>query len=259
MTFLEIIFYTLLEGLTEFLPISSTAHLVILSYWMQKENDPFIKSFEIIIQFGAIFSVLVVYHKIFFSNFEFYKKLFAAFLPTAIIGFALKSYVDVWLSDLNIVAWALILGGIILIASDSIFKSTIASGKSLSELSYKDAIKLGLCQCFALVPGVSRSGATIIGALSLGYNKKASAEFSFFLAVPTIAAASAYKFLKIAPTLTSQHISYLALGLVLSFVFAVFAIRFFISLISRFGFKHFGIYRIILGLILIWTLQHSLQ
>lgn len=255
MTFLEIFFYSLIEGLTEFLPVSSTGHLIIFSHFLTKENESFIKSFEVIIQFGAIFSVLVVYWRTFVTSVQFYKNLFVAFLPTAIIGFLLRNRVNEWLGSIQIVAWALIIGGIILIASDHYFKSTSTAGKSLDNLNYRESFLLGLFQCLALIPGVSRSGATILGGLGLKFNKKAAAEFSFFLAVPTIAAATFYKSYKILPTITADQISDLILGSFLSFVIAIVAIKTFISLVSRFGFRYFGIYRIILGVVILMLIK----
>ncbi|MBL7543005.1 MAG: undecaprenyl-diphosphatase UppP [Bdellovibrionaceae bacterium] len=247
MTFWEIFFYSLIEGLTEFLPVSSTGHLIIFSHYLAKENEAFTKSFEVIIQFGAIFSVIVVYWKTFFSSLQFYKNLFVAFLPAAVIGFLMRDLVTEWLGSIAIVAWALIIGGIVLILSDFYFKSSATEGKGLEKLNYKESLYLGLFQCLALIPGVSRSGATILGGLALKYNKKAAAEFSFFLAVPTIAAATLYKSYKIVPTITSDQVSSLLLGCFLSFVIAIVAITTFIKLVSRYGFKHFGIYRIALG------------
>lgn len=247
MTFWEIFFYSLIEGLTEFLPVSSTGHLIIFSHYLAKENEAFTKSFEVIIQFGAIFSVIVVYWKTFFSSLQFYKNLFVAFLPAAVIGFLMRDLVTEWLGSIAIVAWALIIGGIVLILSDFYFKSSATEGKGLEKLNYKESLYLGLFQCLALIPGVSRSGATILGGLALKYNKKAAAEFSFFLAVPTIAAATLYKSYKIVPTITSDQVSSLLLGCFLSFVIAIVAIKTFIKLVSRYGFKHFGIYRIALG------------
>lgn len=255
MTIWEIFFYSLIEGLTEFLPVSSTGHLIIYSHYLAKENDLFIKSFEIIIQFGAIFSVLVVYWKTFLSSLQLYKNLLVAFFPAAVMGFALRNFVNEWLGSILIVAWSLIIGGIVLIASDYLFKTTATEGKSLDKLNYKESLYLGFFQCLALVPGVSRSGATIIGGLALKYNKKAAAEFSFFLGVPTIAAATLYKSYKILPTITSDQISTLLIGCVLSFLIAIVAIKTFIRLVSRYGFKHFGIYRIILGTVILFTVR----
>lgn len=255
MTIWEIFFYSLIEGLTEFLPVSSTGHLIIYSHYLAKENNLFIKSFEIIIQFGAIFSVLVVYWKTFLSSLQFYKNLLVAFLPAAVIGFVLRNFVNEWLGSILIVAWSLIIGGIVLIAADYLFKNTAADGKSLDKLNYKESLYLGLFQCLALVPGVSRSGATIIGGLALKYNKKAAAEFSFFLGVPTIAAATLYKSYKILPTITSDQITTLLIGCILSFLIAIVAIKTFIKLVSRYGLKHFGIYRIIVGTVILFAVR----
>lgn len=255
MTIWEIFLYSLIEGLTEFLPVSSTGHLIIYSHYLSKENDAFIKSFEVIIQFGAIFSVLVVYWKTFLSSWQFYKNLLVAFAPAAVIGFLLRNIVNEWLGSILIVAWSLIIGGIALIASDYIFKTTATDGKSLDRLNYKESLYLGLFQCLALIPGVSRSGATILGSLALKYNKKAAAEFSFFLGVPTITAATLYKSYKIIPTITSDQIMTLLIGCILSFLIAIVAIKTFINLVSRYGFKHFGVYRIVLGTIILFLVQ----
>lgn len=257
MTLWEIFFYSLIEGLTEFLPVSSTGHLIIFSHFLSKQDEAFVKSFEIIIQFGAIFSVLVIYWKTFLTSVQFYKNLFVAFLPAAIFGFLLRNIVNEWLGSISIVAWALIIGGIALIASDYYFKSSVEDGKSLDKLNYRESLYLGLFQCLALVPGVSRSGATILGGLALKFNKKAAAEFSFFLAVPTIAAATLYKSYKIIPTISSDQILTLLLGCFLSFVIAIIAIKTFIGIVSRFGFKYFGIYRIILGTAILVFIHNS--
>lgn len=180
MTHLQAIILAIIEGITEFLPISSTGHMVILSSAMGISENEFTKAFEVIIQFGAILSVLVLYWKRFLPNMNFYKKLFVAFLPTAIIGFLAKHVVDQLLESVHVVAWSLILGGIILIFSDKIFSHLTNQGRTTNDLSYKDSIKLGLFQSIAMIPGVSRSGATIMGGLTLGMNRKEAAEFSFF-------------------------------------------------------------------------------
>lgn len=250
MTFLQIFLLSLIEGLTEFLPVSSTGHLILTSALMGIEDDGFIKSFNIIIQFGAILSVLVLYWRRFLPDLEFYKKLVIAFLPAAVIGLAVKSKIEVVLGSVEVVAWALIAGGIILIWSDRFFQDRPGS-KKVETMSWGDCLKLGLLQCFAFIPGVSRSGATIVGGLYLGLSRKEAAEFSFFLAVPTLAGATFIKTLGILDSLDSLHWQSLAIGLFLSFVFALLAIRFFIGIVSRFGFKHFGIYRIVLGVLIL--------
>lgn len=239
-----------IEGLTEFLPVSSTGHLILTSAVMGIEDDGFVKSFNIIIQFGAILSVLVLYWRRFLPNVDFYKKLVLAFLPAAIIGLIVKDKIDAVLGSVEIVAWALIAGGVVLILTDRYFKDH-PGNKKIETMSWADCLKLGLLQCFAFIPGVSRSAATIVGGLYLGLSRKEAAEFSFFLAVPTLAGATLIKTLGIVKTLDSSHWLDLAAGMFLSFVFASIAIRFFIGMVSRFGFKHFGIYRIVLGILIL--------
>lgn len=251
----------IVEGITEFLPISSTGHMIIASSMMGIEESTFTKAFEVIIQFGAILSVLVLYWKRFLSSWSFYKKLFVAFLPTAIIGFLAKDVVEHLLGSVQVVAWSLILGGVILVWSDKIFAHLTSVGRKTDDLTYKDSVKLGLFQSIAMIPGVSRSGATIMGGLTLGMNKKEAAEFSFFLAVPTMAAATLYKLLKIYKTIDPQQINVLLIGLVIAFIVAMIAIKFFIGVVSRYGFRGFGYYRIVLGIIILALIYtgHDLQ
>lgn len=261
MTYLHSIILGIVEGLTEFLPISSTGHMIITSSVMGIEDNSFTKAFEVIIQFGAILSVLVLYWKRFLPNWNFYKKLFVAFLPTAIIGFILKDVVENLLGNVQVVAWSLILGGLVLVWSDKAFAHLTSVGRKTSDLSYLDSVKLGLFQAIAMIPGVSRSGATIMGGLTLGLNKREAAEFSFFLAVPTMAAATLYKLLKIYKTIQPEQINVLMVGLVVSFIVAMIAIKGFIGIVTRYGFRGFGYYRIVLGvviLVMIYT-GHQLQ
>lgn len=247
MTFWQSVILGIVEGLTEFLPISSTGHMIITSSLLKMEHNDFLKAFEVIIQSGAILAVLVIYWKRFLPNWSFYKKLFVAFLPTAILGFLLKDLVDQFLGSSEIVAWSLIIGGFVLIWSDSKFASLQTKGRSTKELTYKDSLALGLSQCVALIPGVSRSGATIMGGLFLGMNKKEAAEFSFFLAVPTMAAATLYKVLKIYKTIEPSQLNLLFVGWIVSFAVAIVAIKFFIGVVGKYGFRYFGYYRIIVG------------
>ncbi len=252
MNFLNALLLSLIEGITEFLPVSSTGHMVLFSGFFGNEENPFVKNFEVIIQLGAILSVVVLYRKRFFQwNTEFYKKILFAFFPTAVIGFLLKKSVDVWLGNVQLVAWALILGGVILIWSDRKFSSSISQGKKIQDLSWMQCLILGVCQSFALVPGVSRSGATIVGGLGLGLSQKEAAEFSFFLAVPTMLAATGYKLVNILPTITSDQIQILLFGSVISFFVAMIAVKSFITWISQNGFKAFGYYRILLGTLIL--------
>ncbi|MBC7370818.1 MAG: undecaprenyl-diphosphate phosphatase [Bdellovibrionaceae bacterium] len=249
MTILQAIILAFVEGLTEFLPISSTGHMVLTSYVMGIEENAFVKAFEVIIQSGAILAVLVVYWKRFLPNWNFYKKLFVAFLPTAIIGFVVKGYVDILLGKAEVVAWSFIIGGVILIWTDKYFAHLNDEGRKTSDLTYKDSVFLGLFQSIAMIPGVSRSAATIIGGLSRGMNRKEAAEFSFFLAVPTLAAATLYKGVGLIKTVDSSQIHLLVIGNIVAFVVAILAIKTFIKILSSHGFKYFGYYRILVGII----------
>ncbi len=249
MTLLQASILAIVEGLTEFLPISSTGHMVLTSYIMGIEENDFVKSFEVIIQFGAILAVLVVYWKRFLPNWNFYKKLFVAFLPTAIIGLIVKDYVDILLGSPSIVAWSFIIGGVILILTDKHFAHLNYEGRKTDQLTYKDSIFLGLFQSIAMIPGVSRSAATIIGGLCLKMNRKEAAEFSFFLAVPTLTAATLYKSFKLFKTVEPSQIHLLLIGNIVAFVVAILAIKSFIKFLSSHGFKYFGYYRILMGLI----------
>ena len=255
MNFWDAFLLSIIEGITEFLPISSTGHMVLYSAFVGNQENPFVKNFEVIIQLGAILSILFLYRSKLKWDFNFYKKIMFAFLPTAVIGFLLKKNVDQWLGSVSLVAWALIIGGIILIWSDKKFSKQLTTGKKIDDLNWIQCVLLGICQSFALVPGVSRSGATIIGGLFMGLSQKEAAEFSFFLAVPTMMAATGYKLIKIAPTITSDQIQILLFGSVVSFVVAMMAVKFFITWISQNGFKVFGFYRVILGLIILFAVN----
>lgn len=235
--------------------------MIIASSWMGIAEDQFVKNFEVIIQFGAILSVLLIYWRKFLPQFKpdwnFYIKLFVAFLPAAIIGFLMKDLIDQWLGSVVIVAWSMIIGGLILIWTDSFFKDQLHNGKTSQDLSLIESLKLGAFQCLALCPGVSRSGSTIVGGLVLGMNKKEAAEFSFFLAVPTLAAATGYKLLKSYSTISRDQIDILLLGAVVSFFVALLAIKYFIKIVGRYGFKYFGFYRIIVGLVILYIDQRG--
>lgn len=259
MTPVQAIILAIVEGLTEFLPISSTGHMILTSYMMGIQEDQFVKNFEVIIQFGAILAVLVVYWRRFLPNWNFYKKLFVAFLPTAVIGFFAKSYVDILLGSPLVVACSFIIGGVILIWSDKFFASLNHSGRKIDELSYKDSAILGVCQSVAMIPGVSRSAATIIGGLSLKMNRKEAAEFSFFLAVPTMAAATLYKTLQVMKTVESSQYMMLLIGNIVAFVVAILAIKTFIRFISSHGFKYFGYYRILMGIIFLALIYSGVE
>jgi len=252
MSIWEAIILAIVEGLTEFLPVSSTGHMIIASSLMGIASDPFTKTFTVAIQLGAITSVVVLYWKRFFQTFDFYFKLVVAFIPAAILGFLFNKKIDALLERVDVVAITLILGGILFLFLDKLFKKTEETGDQT--VSYPVALKIGFFQTIAMIPGVSRSAATIIGGLTQGLTKKMAAEFSFFLAVPTMFAATAYKlfsFYKDGNTFGSSELTTLAIGNVVAFVVGMLAIKSFITFLTKNGFKIFGYYRIILGSILL--------
>lgn len=257
MTWLESIILAIVEGLTEFLPVSSTGHMIITSALMGIKSDPFTKVFEVAIQFGAILSVVVLYFKRFFKSYDFYFKLFVAFIPTAIVGLLLKKYIDGWLENVWVVASTLLIGGIVLLFVDKWFEKNETEGTE--DVSYKTGFLIGCFQCLAMVPGVSRSAATIIGGLTQKLTRKAAAEFSFFLAVPTMFAATAKSLYDEKELIleSTDKIPLLLLGNIVAFIVAVLAIKFFINILTKYGFKAFGYYRIALGaLLLILLMMH---
>lgn len=255
MNFFQAIILAIIEGLTEFLPVSSTGHMIIGSSVMGIASLPFTKVFTVVIQFGAILSVVVVYWKKFLGkiDFNFYKKLFIAFIPAVVFGLLFKKYIDLLLENVIVVAVALLVGGIIFLLLDRWFHD--AEERGMHELnSDAAAFKIGLFQVLAMVPGVSRSAATIIGGLTQRLNKKAAAEFSFFLAVPTMFAATCkdiYEVYKEGIGFSTQEINLLLLGNVIAFIVAFLAIKSFIAYLTNHGFKMFGYYRIAVGLIIL--------
>ncbi|HWY39061.1 MAG TPA: undecaprenyl-diphosphate phosphatase [Bacteroidia bacterium] len=252
MSYLEAIILAIVEGLTEFLPVSSTGHMIITSGILGIRSTEFVKLFTVCIQLGAIAAVVIMYFKRFFQSVNFYLKLFVAFIPAAIFGVLLGDYIDSLLENPLGVGIALLLGGVIFLFIDKWF--TKEEVQSSDDVNFMQAFKIGLFQCIALFPGVSRSGATIVGGLSQKLSRKAAAEFSFFLAVPTMFAATAkklYDFYKHSGMPTSEEIKILAVGNIVAFVVALMAIRFFINILTRYGFKIFGWYRILAGGIII--------
>ena len=253
MNILDAIILGIIEGLTEYLPISSTGHLIATSQFLGLEQTDFLKSFEIGIQSGAILSVLIVYWQRFFKNFDlrFYQKLAVAFIPTAVLGLILKKFIDHWLESLLIVAITTFLGGILLIWMEK-KKLFEKNEKTIEGLTFRDCLLLGLAQSCAMIPGTSRSGATIVGGLFLGLKKEQATEFSFFLGVPTLLAASVLKMKDVIPHLTSETTKIFATGWVVSFIVAIIAIKAFIKIVSSKGFTGFGVYRIVFGAFLFW-------
>ena len=252
MTYFEAFIIAVIEGLTEFLPISSTGHMMIGSALLGIESTPFVKLFTVAIQLGAILSVVILYFKRFFKSFDFYKKLIVAFIPAAIFGLLLGDYIDAALENLFGVAIALFLGGIVLLFVDKWFVNNTEDKEA--SITLIKSIKIGLYQCLAMWPGMSRSACTIIGGMTQGLTRKNAAEFSFFLAVPTMFAATAKKlldFYKDGISLQSHEINLLVFGNVVAFIVALIAIKSFIGFLNKYGFKGFGWYRIIVGGILI--------
>jgi undecaprenyl-diphosphatase len=251
MTFLEAFIIAVVEGLTEFLPVSSTGHMVITQALLGMDSDEFVKLFTVNIQFGAILSVLLLYWKRFLQDIPFYIKLGIAFFPAAIIGLLAGDQIDLMLESPLVVGITLLLGGIALLFVDNWFKTEDSS----TQVTNQSALYIGLFQCIALIPGVSRSAATIIGGMTQGLSRKTAAEFSFFLAVPTMAAASGYKLLKVFlkgdPTVITDNLSILLFGNVVAFIVALLAIRFFIGFLTKHGFRLFGWYRIVVGAIIL--------
>ncbi|HLA54851.1 MAG TPA: undecaprenyl-diphosphate phosphatase [Flavobacterium sp.] len=250
MDYLQAIVLAVIEGITEFLPISSTGHMIIASSFFGIAHDDFTKLFTIVIQLGAILSVVVLYFKRFFQTLDFYFKLLVAFIPAVIFGLLFSKKIDALLENPVTVAVSLVIGGIILLKVDDWFASS-EERQSTDEISYLIAFKIGLFQCLAMIPGVSRSGASIVGGMSQKLSRKTAAEFSFFLAVPTMLGATVkkcYDYYKDGYVLTHDQINLLVIGNVLAFIVAMLAIKSFVGYLQKHGFRMFGYYRIVAGL-----------
>jgi undecaprenyl-diphosphatase len=247
MTYAHAVIIAIVEGITEFLPISSTGHMIITETILGVNIDDFTKAFTVNIQFGAILSVIVLYWKRFLQSWTFYQKLFVAFLPAAVIGFLAGDFIDDLLGNVVVVAVTMLLGGILLLFVDKWFNKQ----KEDQEISYPTAFKIGFWQCVAMIPGVSRSAASIVGGMQQKLTRTNAAEFSFFLAVPTMAAASAYKLLKDYKHINIDNIGILAVGNIIAFIVAMVAIKTFITFLQKHGFVLFGWYRIIVGAIIL--------
>lgn len=265
LTTIQTIIIAIVEGLTEFLPISSTGHMIITQALLGVESTEFVKAFTVIIQFGAILSVVCLYWKRFFRlnhtplpegtsalkrflhKFDFYWKLLVAFIPAAVLGLLFSDEIDALLESVVVVAVMLVIGGIFMLFCDKIFSKSDKDFK----MTEKKAFNIGLFQCIAMIPGVSRSMATIVGGMAQKMTRKDAAEFSFFLAVPTMFAATGYKVLKLfldgGTEVLMNNMSALIIGNIVAFIVALLAIKFFISFVTKYGFKAFGWYRIIVG------------
>ncbi len=255
MNIFHVIVLAVIEGLTEFLPVSSTGHMVVASSLMGIGKDDFVKLFEIVIQLGAILSVVVLYFKRFFRSFNFYIKLVIGVIPAIVFGMLFKSKIDILLESPLVVGAALVVGGVILLFVDDWFKNPTVTKEE--DISYLTAFKIGFFQCLAMIPGVSRSASSIIGGMSQKLSRTAGAEFSFFLAVPTMFGATVkdvYDFYKdggLNHGNIYQDIKLLLVGSLIAFIVALLAIKTFITFLERKGFKVFGWYRIVAGIIII--------
>jgi undecaprenyl-diphosphatase len=254
MDFFQSVVIAVVEGLTEFLPVSSTGHMIIAARLLNITETDFVKLFTVAIQLGAILAVVVLYWKKFFdfSNRQFYLKLIVGVIPALILGFLFSKKIDAMLDSATTVAVALLVGGIVLLYIDKMFGRP--QRQSEREVGFGNAFIIGIWQCLAMIPGVSRSAASIIGGMQQKLTRSEAAEFSFFLAVPTMLAAAGYKLLKYykeAGSFSSEELKLLAVGNVVAFIVALLAIKFFISFVKKHGFKVWGVYRIIVGLILL--------
>jgi undecaprenyl-diphosphatase len=266
MDLFETVIIAIVEGLTEFLPVSSTGHMIIAQSLLGVESTPFVKAFTVIIQFGAILSVICLYWKRFFypnaesqgksywrSMFDFYARLVVGVLPAVVLGLAFNDFIESNLGNVQLVAWMLIVGGIFMLFCDRIFNK----GSEDTKLTYKRAFMIGLIQCISMIPGVSRSMSTIVGGMSQRLTRKAAAEFSFFLAVPTMLGATCLEMFKMIThgdgSILAQgnNLEMLIIGSVVAFIVAILAIKFFINYVTKYGFAAFGWYRIIVGLAII--------
>jgi undecaprenyl-diphosphatase len=271
MTYWHALLLAIVEGITEFLPVSSTGHMIIASALLGIPPTPFFKLYLVVIQLGAILSVFVVYYKRFFQSIDFYLKLLVAFLPIVLVGLLFKKHIDALLESVTTVAVMLVVGGVVLLFIDRWFpqEEPKEGGHPVTNPSFKEALIIGLFQCLAVVPGTSRSAATIIGGLTQKLTRKAAAEFAFFLAMPTMTAAAVkdiydyYKEAKangidISHMFSGTELKQLALGNAVAFVVALLAIRLFVGFVAKYGFRAFGIYRIIAGGILLIMLALKL-
>lgn len=253
MNFFSAVILGIIEGISEFLPISSTAHLILTAHFLKLQQTDFLKSFEIAIQLGAIFSVVVLYGRRIVLDSKVSKRVMVAFIPTAILGFVLyKTIKNVLFNSNATILWSLLLGGIFLIIFELFHREKKDSLEDISSISYLQAFLIGIFQSIAVVPGVSRAAATIIGGLILGLKRKTIVEFSFLLAIPTMGAAVALDLFKSAGAFTASDLSILAVGFFVSFVVALLSIKFLLGFIKNHNFIPFGIYRVVLAILILF-------
>lgn len=254
MTILEAIILGIVEGITEFLPISSTGHLILTSHLLKIAQSDFLKTFEIAIQSGAILSVIALYWKTFVRDWETDKRIIAAFVPTALLGAIFYSLIKNALGNELIVVWSLLLGGIALIVFEWFHKKNSATHSDIPRITYTQALAIGCFQSVAFIPGVSRAAATIVGGLLLGIKRTTIVEFSFLLAVPTMLAATALDITKNVGRFSDGQFSLLAIGFIVSFIVALFSIKWLLQFVKHGTFIPFGVYRIIIALLFLLAL-----
>jgi undecaprenyl-diphosphatase len=251
MDMIQAVIIGIIEGFTEFLPISSTGHMIVASRFLGVAENDLTKAYEVIIQFAAILAVMLIYReKITFRKIDLWMKLLLAFLPLAIVGFIFKDQIKT-LFNVQTVAWMFIIGGIVFLVVEYFYREKPTHINDVEKTSYKQAFAIGVAQIFSLIPGSSRAGATIIGGLLSGLDRKASAEFSFLLAIPVMAAVSGYDLLKHYQEFADANWGAFLVGFIVAFVVAYATIKLFLAFIQRFTFVAFGIYRIIFGVILL--------
>ena len=251
MDIFQAIIIGIIEGFTEFLPISSTGHMIVASEFLGVSQDALTKAYEVIIQFAAILAVILIYkEKITFKKIDLWQKLFVAFLPLAIVGFIFKDQIKT-LFTVEVVAWMFIIGGLVFLVVESFYKDKEWHISEVEKVSYKQSFWIGFAQIFSLIPGTSRAGATIIGGLLAGLDRKTSMEFSFLLAIPVMAAVTGYDLLKYYQDFADANWDAFIAGFIAAFIVAYLTIKLFLAFIQRFTFVAFGIYRIIFGVILL--------
>ncbi len=250
MTALHALLLGIVEGFSEFLPISSTAHLILVSALLKLEQTEFLKTFEVVIQLGAILSVVVFYWKSLLLRKDVMLRIIVAFIPTAIIGFLLEKIIrNVLFDSIPTILWSLFLGGLILIAFEKFHRPLKTDAAEMQDISYKQAFFIGLCQALAVIPGVSRSGATIVGGVLLGVSRKAIVDFSFVLAVPVMLAATLLSIVKHRDEMSFDQSGLLAIGFVVSFIVACISIKWLLGYVKKHSFVAFGVYRIVAALV----------
>ena len=251
MDIFQAIIIGIIEGFTEFLPISSTGHMIVASKFLGVSQDVLTKAYEVIIQFAAIMAVILIYReKVTFKKIDLWQKLFVAFLPLAVIGFIFKDHIKM-LFTVEVVASMFIIGGILFLILEYFYEEKEWHINDVEQVSYKQALWVGIAQIFSLIPGTSRAGATIVGGLLVGLDRKASAEFSFLLAIPVMAAVTGYDLLKHYQDFADANWGAFVVGFITAFIVAYLTIKLFLAFIQRFTFVAFGIYRIIFGVILL--------